>query len=62
VKGKVSVKGSNASVQHTINEDERTEFTRHINSVSGRSYKVTVFHKHGSPHTPAFTTLSESIR
>lgn len=32
-KGKVTVKGSNASVQHTINEDERTEFTRHINSV-----------------------------
>ncbi|CAO1636784.1 unnamed protein product [Parajaminaea phylloscopi] len=31
-KGKVTVKGSNASVQHTINEDERTEFTRHINS------------------------------
>ncbi|WFD29234.1 fimbrin [Malassezia sp. CBS 17886] len=31
-KGKVTVKGSNASVQHTINEDERTEFTRHINA------------------------------
>lgn len=31
-KGKVTVKGSNASVQHTINEDERSEFTRHINS------------------------------
>ncbi|PWO00777.1 hypothetical protein FA09DRAFT_344892 [Tilletiopsis washingtonensis] len=30
-KGKVTVKGSNANVQHTINEDERTEFTRHIN-------------------------------
>lgn len=30
-KGKVTVKGSNASTQHTINEDERTEFTRHIN-------------------------------
>lgn len=30
-KGKVTVRGSNASVQHTINEDERTEFTRHIN-------------------------------
>ena len=25
------MKGSNASTQHTINEDERTEFTRHIN-------------------------------
>ncbi len=33
-KGKVTVKGANASTQHTINEDERTEFTRHINSVS----------------------------
>jgi hypothetical protein len=31
-KGKVMVKGSNASTQHTINEDERNEFTRHINS------------------------------
>ncbi|KAH0445990.1 hypothetical protein IEQ34_025176 [Dendrobium chrysotoxum] len=31
-KGKMTVQGSNASVQHTINEDERTEFTRHINS------------------------------
>ncbi|UZJ51374.1 hypothetical protein CBS101457_000694 [Exobasidium rhododendri] len=30
-KGKVTVKGSNASVQHTINEDEKSEFTRHIN-------------------------------
>lgn len=35
-KGKVMVKGSNASTQHTINEDERNEFTRHINmSLSG---------------------------
>ncbi|KDN38930.1 putative SAC6-actin filament bundling protein, fimbrin [Tilletiaria anomala UBC 951] len=31
-KGKVTVKGANASTQHTINEDERSEFTRHINS------------------------------
>ena len=31
-KGKVMVKGSNASTQHTINEDERNEFTRHINT------------------------------
>ena len=30
-KGKVTVKGSHGSAQHTINEDERTEFTRHIN-------------------------------
>ncbi|WFD05260.1 fimbrin [Malassezia vespertilionis] len=30
-KGRVTVKGSNASTQHSINEDERTEFTRHIN-------------------------------
>ncbi|KAF5336359.1 hypothetical protein D9611_006595 [Ephemerocybe angulata] len=31
--GKVTVKGSNANVSHTINEDERTEFTNHINTV-----------------------------
>ncbi|KAJ7611151.1 fimbrin [Mycena rosella] len=31
--GKVTVQGSNANVSHTINEDERTEFTNHINSV-----------------------------
>lgn len=30
-KGRVTVKGSNASTQHSINEDERSEFTRHIN-------------------------------
>lgn len=32
--GKVLVKGSNTNITHSINEDERTEFTRHINSVS----------------------------
>ncbi|KAI0674102.1 fimbrin [Trametes maxima] len=32
-KGKVTVHGSNANVSHTINEDERAEFTNHINSV-----------------------------
>ncbi|TDL24531.1 calponin [Rickenella mellea] len=32
-KGKVTVKGSNANVSHTINEDERSEFTNHINGV-----------------------------
>jgi plastin-1 len=31
--GKVTVKGSNANVSHTINEDERTLFTEHINTV-----------------------------
>ncbi|KAG5717585.1 Fimbrin [Termitomyces sp. T112] len=31
--GKVTVQGSNANVSHTINEDERTEFTSHINLV-----------------------------
>lgn len=31
--GKVTVQGSNANVSHTINEDERTEFTNHINGV-----------------------------
>lgn len=35
----MTVKGSNASVQHTINEDERTEFTRHINqSLAGDAH------------------------
>jgi plastin-1 len=32
--GKVTVQGSNANVSHTINEDERSEFTNHINLVS----------------------------
>lgn len=32
-KGKVKVQGSNANVSHTINEDERREFTAHINGV-----------------------------
>jgi plastin-1 len=31
--GKVTVRGSNANVSHTINEDERREFTNHINGV-----------------------------
>ncbi|EMD31918.1 hypothetical protein CERSUDRAFT_119239 [Gelatoporia subvermispora B] len=31
--GKVTVQGSNANVSHTINEDERAEFTNHINVV-----------------------------
>lgn len=31
--GKVTVKGSNANVSHTINEDEREQFTSHINGV-----------------------------
>ena len=31
--GKVIVQGSNANVSHTINEDERSEFTSHINGV-----------------------------
>ncbi|KAI7883795.1 fimbrin [Lichtheimia hyalospora FSU 10163] len=30
---KIRVHGTNAGTTHTINEDERTEFTRHINSV-----------------------------
>ncbi|CAO3665001.1 unnamed protein product [Rhizopus stolonifer] len=30
---KIKVHGTNANVTHTINEDERTEFTRHINGV-----------------------------
>ncbi|KAJ7583690.1 calponin homology domain-containing protein [Mycena floridula] len=31
--GKVTVQGSNANVSHTINEDERSEFTNHINGI-----------------------------
>ncbi|TFK91910.1 fimbrin [Polyporus arcularius HHB13444] len=31
--GKVTVHGSNANVSHTINEEERAEFTNHINAV-----------------------------
>ncbi|KAI0776354.1 fimbrin [Irpex lacteus] len=31
--GKVTVSGANANSAHTINEDERSEFTNHINSV-----------------------------
>ncbi|EPQ63225.1 Bgt-1379 [Blumeria graminis f. sp. tritici] len=31
--GRIQVQGSSANVKHTINEDERTEFTRHINAV-----------------------------
>ncbi|KID83399.1 fimbrin [Metarhizium guizhouense ARSEF 977] len=33
VGGKIQVQGSSANVTHTIDEDERTEFTRHINAV-----------------------------
>ncbi|KAK3208144.1 hypothetical protein GRF29_96g1511609 [Pseudopithomyces chartarum] len=31
--GRIHVQGSSANTTHTINEDERTEFTRHINAV-----------------------------
>jgi plastin-1 len=34
-KHKITVQGSSANVSHTINEDERTEFTRHMNAVLG---------------------------
>ncbi|WFC93570.1 fimbrin [Malassezia brasiliensis] len=38
-KGRVTVRGSNASTQHSINEDERSEFTRHINmSLAGDTH------------------------
>ncbi|CZR60507.1 plastin-3 [Phialocephala subalpina] len=33
VSGRIQVQGSSSSITHTINEDERTEFTRHINAV-----------------------------
>lgn len=32
-KNRITVQGSSENVTHTINEDERTEFTRHINTV-----------------------------
>lgn len=38
--GKVLVKGSNTNITHSINEDERTEFTRHINQVSQSLFVV----------------------
>lgn len=38
--GKVTVQGSNANVSHTINEDERTEFTNHINGVRSAEYQL----------------------
>lgn len=38
--GKVKLGGSTASSAHTVNEDERTEFTRHINMVSQSCVKV----------------------
>lgn len=31
--GRIQLQGSSSTVTHTINEDERTEFTRHINAV-----------------------------
>jgi plastin-1 len=31
--GKVTVQGANANINHTLNEDERREFTNHINGV-----------------------------
>ncbi|KAI9805260.1 MAG: fimbrin [Piccolia ochrophora] len=33
VSGRIQIQGSSSNVSHTINEDERTEFTRHINAV-----------------------------
>ncbi|KAJ5088127.1 hypothetical protein N7456_011743 [Penicillium angulare] len=33
VGGRIHVQGSSSNVTHTINEDERTEFTRHINAI-----------------------------
>ncbi|ELU45156.1 Ca2+-binding actin-bundling protein [Rhizoctonia solani AG-1 IA] len=38
--GKVTVQGSNANVSHTINEDERSEFTIHINGVRTSLFDV----------------------
>ncbi|EPX72434.1 fimbrin [Schizosaccharomyces octosporus yFS286] len=32
-KGRITIKGSSSSVSHTINEEERREFIKHVNSV-----------------------------
>ena len=40
--GKVTVQGSNANVSHTLNEDERAEFTNHINLVSSIQIPVSI--------------------
>ena len=38
------MQGSNANVSHTINEDERREFTNHINGVSTTRFLVFGMH------------------
>lgn len=38
--GKVTVKGSNANVSHTINQDEREQFTSHINGVRHANFPI----------------------
>ena len=43
--GKVTVQGSNANVSHTINEDERREFTNHINGVSITCFRGDTRHR-----------------
>ncbi|TFK63585.1 fimbrin [Pluteus cervinus] len=45
--GKVTVQGSNANVSHTLNEDERAEFTNHINLVIENDPDVK--HRHPIP-------------
>ena len=39
-KHKITVQGSSANVSHTINEDERTEFTRHMNMVLAGDHDI----------------------
>jgi hypothetical protein len=48
-KGRVKLGGSTGGSAHTINEDERTEFTRHINAVSLISLPLPPFCPRGYP-------------
>ena len=38
--GRIQVQGSSSNITHTINEDERTEFTRHINAVLAGDFDI----------------------
>ena len=61
--GKVTVHGSNANVSHTINEDERAEFTNHINSASATKPKRPVTRRaRVSRHNRDCTHFDETVR
>lgn len=40
--GKVTVQGTTTSTSHTINQEERSQFTAHINGVSFPEYSDTL--------------------